>query len=119
MLVTMTRDCSVTYTKLVCYLQDNLVCHGDGKQACVASESTILCARECGFQNALLKHPLQTISFLQAHFTFVLGDDDKGSWCCLQHKLLCQLLEKQACVASDSTIICVRERYLISNIIFK
>jgi hypothetical protein len=62
MLVAMTRDCSVTYInkKLDCYLQDNLVCHGDGKQACVASESTILCARECGFQNALLKHPLQT-----------------------------------------------------------
>jgi hypothetical protein len=43
----------------------------------------------------------------QAHFTFELGDDDKGLWCCLQHKFLCQLLEKQACVASDSTIICV------------
>lgn len=28
----------------------------------------------------------------QAHFTFVLGDDDKGWWCRLQHKLLCQLL---------------------------
>lgn len=181
MLVTMTRDCSVTYinTKLVCYLQDNLVCHGDGKQACVASESTILCAREWGFQNALLKHPLQTnllrhklisplcwemmtrgcgvahnTSFfvnslknklvlqvmaqsfvwgrgiwflisssssqlleasiadqalLQACFTFILGDNDDRLWCHLQHKLVCHLLEKRACVASDSTISCVME----------
>jgi hypothetical protein len=48
-------------------------------------------------------------ALLQACFTFILGDNDDRLWCHLQHKHVCHLLEKRACVASDSTISCVME----------